>query len=180
MILQIENNKILTDVTALDAVQNPVHGDSFFITSEEKCFSFYNTSKNQEDGFWAPDAELNIYEKTSILSANHTDVTAFYPNVIGQPLDEIKQTYQKYEADGVEYNNDFRAQLVLDYKIGILTASQIYEVEAKIKNVRELVKNGDWLTAQNAMLSITVDGSFSQTMHDDVSDYINNYILNNY
>ena len=40
--------------------------------------------------------------------------------------------------------------------------------------------SGDWLTAQNAMLSIVVDSNFTQIMHDEVLNYINNYIINNY
>jgi len=180
MILQIQNTKVLADLDALNSVLEPAHGEYYFILSEAKTYSYYNNQRNEDLGFWSVDFDLHIYEKASILSVDYTDVTEFYPDAIGQPLDEIKETYRKYEADGLDYNNNFRANLVLQYKTGILTAPQIYGIEAKVKNVRGLVKNGDWLTAQNAMLSIVVDSNFSQIMHDEVSDYINNYIINNY
>ncbi len=180
MLLQIENTKIKANLTELNAVVNPIHGDAFFITSEDCVYSYYNTTKNEDAGQWKDDCDFVMYHKTSILSEGFTDVTASYPDVLGTDKEEVKLIYQKYETDGIEFNNDFRAGLVLKYKGGLLTALEIYYIEAKLDTLRKQVKNGDWLTASNTLSQLIVEGSYTQDIHDEIETFINNYIANNY
>jgi len=180
MIIQIENSKILNNLDELGNIEDPKHGDCFYIKSEVDAYSFYDSKKSVNNGEWKLDKHAILYIKYYNLKEGYTDVTDYYPNIIRTPIEEIKDAYNKYKSDGVEYNDNFRAEMVLKYKLGELTESAIFEIESKLKLVRNLVKSGDWMTANYELSLITISGSYTQEMHDGINNYITNYISENY
>jgi len=119
--------------------------------------------------------------KLSVLSSNYTDLTVYFPNVLGTPIDEIKISYQKYQNDGVEYFNEVRANLVLDYKTGVRTTSDIFYIESKIESVTNKIMKGDWMTASYVMTNeVVFDTVLDEVFYNDILNYINNYIAENY
>ncbi len=132
MILQIKNDLILADLTVLDNVSNPVNGECYFITSEGGCYSYYS-QKGKVIGF-AKDSDAVIYSKASILESGFTDVTVYFPNVLGTPTEEIKEKYRIYELDGKAYFEEIRAGLVIQFKMGNKTSAEIFEIESKLEN----------------------------------------------
>jgi hypothetical protein len=92
----------------------------------------------------------------------------------------IKERYEQFQKDGVEYFNDIRATLVIDYENNVLTANDVYEIETKLEPAISKILRGDWMTGQNEMIGVTASGALTQTFLDDINNYINNYVTNNY
>lgn len=178
MILQIKNDLILADLTALESVNSPVNGECYFITSEGGCYSYYS-QKGKVIGF-TKDLDAVIYSKTTALDVGFTDVTVYFPEVLGTPIEEIKQLYRVYEADGKSYFEEIRAGLVAQYKAGLKTSAEIFEIESKLENTTSKIIKGDWMTAQYHLSLITAAGALEQSLLDEVGAYITSYITNNY
>ncbi len=178
MILQIKNDLILADLTVLDNVSNPVNGECYFITSEGGCYSYYS-QKGKVIGF-AKDSDAVIYSKASILESGFTDVTVYFPNVLGTPTEEIKEKYRIYELDGKAYFEEIRAGLVIQFKMGNKTSAEIFEIESKLENTTSKIIKGDWMTAQYHLSLVASGGALEQSLLDEVGGYIANYINENY
>lgn len=95
-------------------------------------------------------------------------------------LATVKSAYSKYQSDGIAYFDTIRATLVLDYKTGQKTAADIFEIEGKLEDVIAKLIRGDWMTANHKLQSVVVGGALSQTLYDEISDYITAYIATNY
>jgi len=191
MKLQIKNSSIVSDKDTLNNVENPTHGDTYFVTSEGVVYSYYNTQKNAQEkecksrwkahqGVWVRDKDAIIYEKVSVISAENTEVTQYYPNVSLDIKEEIKRVYNQYALDGKDYDAEIRADFVYLYKTGVLTAIEVFAIEEKLKETRTQVGNGDWMTATNTIESVTVGDGLSQDMYDSIKSYIQNYVSENY
>lgn len=180
MIIQINNDRIKADLTELNSVSGPSNGDCFFITSEGCVYSFYNQPRDNKPGTWGKDVDARIYEKSSSLTSGFTDVTSHYPNILGTPIEEIKEIYRIFEADGKAYFEEIRAGLVAQFKAGLKTNAEIFEIESKLENTTSKIIKGDWMTAQYHLSLISAGGALEQSLLDEVSTYIANYITNNY
>ncbi len=180
MILQIENDKIKPNLETLNLVENPKHGDIYFVTSEGCTYFYYNTGKNTANGEWVKDLDAVIYRKSSVLTDGFTNITTHYPNIIKAPLEEIKEAYKKYALDGCEYFDEVRAGLVLEYKAGVKTSGEIFDIETRLEPVTMKLKAGDWMTANYVLSGIAIEGAFKQDFKDILTAYITNYISNNY
>lgn len=78
MILQIENSRILADLTALNNILNPSNGDCYFVTSESCVYNYYANPRTQSIEGWVKDLDAVIYEKSENLSVGYTDVTIYF------------------------------------------------------------------------------------------------------
>lgn len=94
--------------------------------------------------------------------------------------EKIKDLYYTYEVAGVDYFRDIRAELVYDYKQGTRSSSDIFEIETILEPVTQKLILGDWMSAQYQMSLITPAPPLDQALYDSISNYINNYIANNY
>jgi hypothetical protein len=92
----------------------------------------------------------------------------------------IIEDYRKKEVDGCAYFEKIRAKLVIEYKSGIKTAEEIIDIETRLESVTLKLKAGDWMTASFVMINTSVDGSLDQDLYDEILNYINDYITNNY
>ena len=92
----------------------------------------------------------------------------------------FENKYNERTVEGVKYYNQFRTQLYIDILNGIITENEAFSLEIHLKNMADNLLTGNWLTAQNVITSLALSGIFTQTMKDEISEYINNYILNNY
>jgi len=92
----------------------------------------------------------------------------------------IKENYRKKEVDGCSYFEKIRAKLVIEYNSGIKTAADIIDIEIRLESVTLKLKAGDWMTASFVMTNTSVDGSLDQDLYDEILNYINDYITNNY
>lgn len=93
---------------------------------------------------------------------------------------EIKKQYGGFKKDGEDFFDDIRADLVLSYKLGQRTASDIYEIESRFEAVISKMLRGDWMTCANEMQNVTVSGAIDQDLYDRINNYVNQYIIDNY
>ena len=79
-----------------------------------------------------------------VWSVNAPD--ADYDEVIDHPtlLEKTKELYYKYEVDGLDYFRTIRANLVIDYRAGSRTSSDIFSIETTLKSVTDRLILGDW------------------------------------
>ncbi len=179
MILQIDNNKILADLTALNTISNPNNGDCYFITSEECVYSFYNQPRNANPGEWRKDADIAIYQKTSILSEGFTDVTQFYSNV-SSFLDDEKIKYNQRIEDGKELSIQMMSELRLN-SINLNLPREVNKyIEEKLDLVKLNIDRGWWISAKEEMEVVVVESYLTQDLYDRIMGYITEYIDNNY
>jgi hypothetical protein len=115
-----------------------------------------------------------------VWSVNAPD--ADYDEVIDHPtlLEKTKELYYKYEVDGLDYFRTIRANLVIDYRAGSRTSSDIFSIETTLKPVTDRLILGDWLSGQYELSLITPSGPLDQSLYDSIETYINDYITNNY
>ena len=95
-------------------------------------------------------------------------------------LNHIKETYDKYRMDGQDYYDSISASLVKEMREGNKTSSEIFEIENILRSVTDRVILGDWLTAQFELSRISPSGALDQKLYDEISSYIENYIVSNY
>ena len=88
--------------------------------------------------------------------------------------------YEKNRNDGVNYYNEFQADLYMKLQDATYTVSEVVALEAHLKAVSDEIISGSWLTAQNTIGSVTLSGIFDQAMKDSITSDIDNYVLENY
>jgi hypothetical protein len=97
---------------------------------------------------------------------------------------KLKELYQlKYNErtqDGHDYYNGLRTDLYLDIVNGIVTDTDAFLLEIHVKGLKDELLSGNWLTAQYVNSNLALSGIYDQTMKDEIQNYIDNYVLNNY
>lgn len=88
--------------------------------------------------------------------------------------------YKQREIDGINYFEDFRADLIMNIMDGTYTDLEVFALESHIKYLQDEIIIGNWLTSQNINLNLSLNGIYDQTMKDKIQNYINNYIATNY
>ncbi|NIO45018.1 MAG: hypothetical protein GTO02_16625 [Candidatus Dadabacteria bacterium] len=91
-----------------------------------------------------------------------------------------KNKYNERTKDGQEYYNSFRTDLYLDIVNGSITETDAFLLEQHIKQLSDNLMTGNWLTAQNTNQNLTLSGIYDQAMKDEIQNYIDTYITNNY
>ena len=98
--------------------------------------------------------------------------------------EEIKRLYvieyNKRKTDGEQFILDFTASLYIDVLNLIYTESEVFALENHIGGIYSALKNGWWLTAQNANQNLVLLGIYTQAMKDEIQNQLDSYILNNY
>lgn len=97
---------------------------------------------------------------------------------------KLKELYQlKYNErtkDGHDYYNSLRTDLYLDIVNGTVTDTDAFLLENHVKNLKDELISGNWLTAQYVNSNLALSGIYNQVMKDEIQNYIDNYVLNNY
>ena len=122
---------------------------------------------------------LRLEEDDYTLLPNESDASLEFPHLI-DPLPLIKKSYIEKEKDGLEYFQDQRAALVVQYQLGNYTESDLYDIEDEYDKVFKRLRRGDWKSAQNKLSNVTIGGAVTQAYHDSIVAYIDAYVLANY
>ena len=88
--------------------------------------------------------------------------------------------YENNRNDGVEYYNEFQADLYLKIQDATYTVAEVVALEAHLKDVADEIKAGSWLTAQNTIGGVALSGIFDQVMKDSITADIDNYVIDKY
>jgi len=132
------------------------------------------------------------YDNKIIVTANiteteKTEIVNYYNSLTSDCSSDVAYSLQKYmnsydvkEKDGHDYYNKKRSELVIKISTGVITSEEAFQIDTKLKNVKDSLRSGDWITA-NSYLSIEpVEGPFTQDFKDEFTAEITDYITNNY
>lgn len=91
-----------------------------------------------------------------------------------------KKRYEGYEKDGKDFYNGFRSNLYLEIVAGNVAASDAFIVEGYLKDVKDNLITGNWMTARHLCNSLATQGIFTQTLKDTILAGMDAYITENY
>jgi len=91
-----------------------------------------------------------------------------------------KNRYDERASEGLIYYNNFRTDRYIDIINGVYTDTQVFELENHLKDLGIEIVSGNWLTAKNTLLNLTILGIFTQIMKDEITAFVDTYILDNY
>ena len=93
---------------------------------------------------------------------------------------DVPLTDGSHRSSGINYFNMFRAGLVYNYRKGVYSSLDIFQIEELLKDVTSKLITGDWMSS-NALLSmIEVTPLFTQEIKDKLQTDFTNYIQNHY
>lgn len=105
-------------------------------------------------------------------------------------LENIISVYEVRAADGVNYYDQVRGSLALEYNAGTLPIEHASYIEHKMIVVKSFLLTGDWATAQFEMNNkVVVDGivsqedidnGFTQERYDNIKINIDTYVSEHY
>ena len=106
---------------------------------------------------------------------------AIIDNLVGYDvITQLMNSYVQKSSDGVVYYNKKRSELVDSIFKGVRTSAEAFEIDVKIKNVKDSLLTGDWITAQTYLSMTIVEGAYTQAIKDEFATEIQEYITNNY
>ena len=128
------------------------------------------------------DVTTIYFETEPVQSVKDTIINQYNSLTVSQVLQSeiIKEKYEIFKKDGEDYFNNIRTNLVIDFENNVLNEADIYEIEKKLDPVISKILRGDWMTSKNEMDGLIVGGALSQTLYDEIYNYIINYITTNY
>ena len=88
--------------------------------------------------------------------------------------------YKDRQIDGTNYFEDFRADLIMKIIDETYTSLEVFSLENHVKYLQDEIILGNWLTAQNINTNLSLSGIYDQIMKDEIQNYIDDYVLNNY
>ena len=93
---------------------------------------------------------------------------------------QLMDGYEIKEKDGKRYYNKKRSELVDKINKAEITSTDAFTIDTKLKDVKDSLRSGDWITAQTYLGSVVVEGPFTQALKDEYDVEITDYITNNY
>lgn len=125
------------------------------------------------------------YLKVKVLdtwtTANQTTFDGVLDALVGYDvIIQLMDGYEIKEKDGKRYYNQKRSELVDKINKAEITSEDAFTIDTKLKNVKDSLRSGDWITAQTYLGSVVVEGPFTQSMKDEYNLEITDYITNNY
>jgi len=138
--------------------------------------------------------EVIIQFSTEPSEADKTTITDKYASLTADDvlvLENIIKVYNQRTDDGIDYYNQVRGTLALQYNAGTLSIEDANYIEVtKLSVVKSLLITGDWATAQyemdnnvvtNGTVSQTdIDNGFTQAIYDDIKAGIDTYVTEHY
>ena len=92
----------------------------------------------------------------------------------------MKTQYVSRSEDGLNYYNSFRTDRYIDIINGVYTDNEVFELENHLKDLGIEIVSGNWLTAKNTLSGLSISGIFTQIMKDEITVFVDAYILDNY
>lgn len=98
----------------------------------------------------------------------------------GNPIDEEHFIYLKRTEDGKKAFYELMSELRLNSISNNLPREVNKFLERKLKNVRDEVCLGQWVSAREYLDEVTIEGYLTQEFFDRVKNTLDNYISLNY
>ena len=93
---------------------------------------------------------------------------------------QLMDGYEIKEKDGKRYYNKKRSELVDKINKAEITSEDAFTIDTKLKDVKDSLRSGDWITAQTYLTGVVVEGPFTQALKDEYDVEITDYITNHY
>jgi hypothetical protein len=93
---------------------------------------------------------------------------------------QLMDGYEIKEKDGKQYYNLKRSELVEKINKAEITEADAFTIDTKLKDVKDSLRSGDWITAQTYLNAVTVEGPFTQSLKDEYNNQITDYINTHY
>ncbi len=91
-----------------------------------------------------------------------------------------RSKYEERREDGQRYYTETQADLYLAILDGTYTSTDVFEFESYTSELSGIINTGNWLTAQSFISTLPTSGIFDVSKKEEITLYINNYILDNY
>lgn len=137
---------------------------------KEKIIHFDYEIENQK---------INFKCKNTFDSQDQEDIDSIIEGLTGEDaLTTLMNSYEHKEKDGKSYYNEKRSKLVTRIydENDSLTSEGAFQIDIKLKNVKDSLRTGDWITSQKYLSLITVDENFTQDFKDELNTEILEYI----
>ena len=113
--------------------------------------------------------------------AFETSAPAGYSLVTGTEKDLLWfAKYEERREDGQRYYTETQADLYLSILDGTYTSAEVFDFESYTSELSAIINTGNWLTAQSFISTLPTSGIFDVSKKEEITLYINNYILDNY
>jgi len=142
-------------------------------------------------GYFSDNVSVTFEDEPN--TATKTEIVDKYQSLTSSdiiPTYEIKKIYTQRTQDGVDFFDDVRSDVALQYINLTLTQSQCNYIENKLKVVKSMILTGDWITGQYEITNnVVVDGvvspedtinGYTQKRHDKIKSEIDLYVTENY
>jgi len=138
-------------------------------------------NKIQEYSYNVNSQILHLKVDTDWTQENTDSLDNVLDNLVGYDVViQLMDGYQRKAKDGSQYYNLKRSELVNDIHLGLITSEDAFIIDSKLKNVKDSLLTGDWITAQTYLSFTTVEGEYTQERKDAINAEIQEYINNNY
>ena len=136
---------------------------------------------------------MTVYFITELDSKDEEAIESMYASLTDEdivPLEATIKTYDIRAIDGVNFYNELRGGMSLEYKSGELDIKQANYIEIKLINVKSFLLSGDWATAKYQTANVIVkdgkvseediENGFTQERYDNLKEQIDIYVKVNY
>ena len=152
---------------------------------DQKQFNFNINNNYDVNSIISYDAKITV--TANVTESEKIEIVNYYNSLTSDTSSDEPYSLHKYmsdystkESDGRYYYNKKRSKLVIAIVNGVRTGEETFEIDTKLKNVKDSLLTGDWKTAQMYLSLIVVGGAFTQSLKDEYSIEISEYISNNY
>ena len=124
---------------------------------------------------------LKVKVQDTWTTENQSTFDSLLDSLVGYDVViQLMDGYEIKEKDGKRYYNKKRSELVAKINAAEITSADAFVIDTKLKNVKDSLRSGDWITAQSYLNASTVEGAFTQDLKDEYNTEISDYITNNY
>ncbi len=152
---------------------------------DQKQFNFNINNNYDIQSIVSFDNKITV--TANITEAEKTEIINYYNSLSSDTSSDIPYSLKKYmndydikEKDGHEYYNKKRSELVLSIINLERTEQEAFQIDTKLKNVKDSLLSGDWKTARAYLDLVIVEEAFTQDLKDEYLIEISEYITNNY
>lgn len=125
--------------------------------------------------------DLILTVKNTWTTENTTTLDNVIDALVGYDVvTSLMDGYEVKAKDGKRYYNKKRSEQVEKIMLGTITSEDAFVIDTKLKNVKDSLLTGDWITSQAYLGLTTVEGAYTQELKDELNLEIGDYITNNY
>jgi len=91
-----------------------------------------------------------------------------------------EQKYRDKKKEGEDYHIAIQADMYLKILSGTYTPVEAFAFESHTSTLSHQIVSGSWLTAQSVCAALPESGIFDTVKKQEIQDYIDNYVTDNY